>query len=370
VETYQDAYSPSGSAKGERDCEARWPLVEAHLPERGMVLDIGSNLGYFGLRAASERPGVAVVSIEADPFIAQRQGQLAAELGTDRVAVLRGGVSAATTSAWAEACPWFDLTLLLSILHWLDDPAAVVRSLSSMSGRMLCEVPDPDDEGACGQQKLAAWADPVAWFEEVTGRPCRLVGQMQRHTSATPSHVVLVEGPVRRTPARPYWSESAPPSDGRHVLSWDGQAVELEIAGEARPWVPGANVLDLMKVGALVHPSSEWWVAAAREELAAHPEHPDPLPHNMVWGPDGISLIDFDPVDALHTPADGLRTLESNVARWVDGSTVDAAVSLRELTAVHRLRYSRAGRLAFRVLPGPVTRALRSAVRALSNRRI
>jgi hypothetical protein len=369
VETYQDAYLPTGTVEGERDCDARWALVEPHLPERGMVLDVGSNLGYFGLRAAAERSEVAVVSIEADPHIARRQGELAEQHGTGRVAVLCGGVSAASSAALADTCSWFDLTLLLSILHWVDDPAAVVRALSSISGRMVCEVPDPADDGACGQDKLAAWSDPVAWFEEVTGRPCRRIGRMSRHTSSVPSHVVLVEGPVRRSPARPYWSAPAAPA-GAYQLASDGHELRFSVRGEPRPWVPGANLHDLMKLGALVAPSPGWWLDAARAELRRHPEHPDPLPHNIVWGPDGLSLIDFEARDSLHTAADGLRTLEANLPAWVAGRTVGETVELRHLTWLHRIRYSPLGRRAYRLLPAPAVRAVRRAVRAAANRRV
>lgn len=368
VESYQDAYYPARSSKGERDCAARWLIVEPYLPPRGMLLDVGSNLGYFGLRATAERPGVAVVSIEADPVIARRQGEIADEHGTGRIAVLSGEVSAESTRTWAESCDWFDLTLLLSILHWVDDPAAVVAALSSMSGRMLCEVPDPADEGACGQAKIAAWANPVAWFESVTDRPCRLVGRMERHTSSARSHVVLVEGPVTRAAARPYWSSDRPEA-GPYMFAHDGTDMRFTVRGEDRIWIPGANVHNLMKLGALVSPRPEWWQINAHRELEAHPDHPDPLPHNMIWGPDGIRLVDFEALDALHTPSDGLRTLEMNVTRWARGATVSGIVTLRELTWLHRLRYSRTGRGIFRLLPAPAVRALRSVVRGFASRR-
>jgi hypothetical protein len=48
---YQDALFKERRELGERDCEARWQMIEPHLPSRGIVSDVGSNVGFLALRS-------------------------------------------------------------------------------------------------------------------------------------------------------------------------------------------------------------------------------------------------------------------------------------------------------------------------------
>ena len=170
-----------------------------------MIIDVGSNLGYYGLKASGENVGVAVVSMEPEPSTAERQRRLLEEHGTTRICLIEGAVDAAVSTQWAETCDWFELTLLLAVLHWTDDPGRVVRALSSMSGVLIAEVPDSGDRGACGQSQLQQCADPIAWFREHTGRNVTHLGMVPRHTSSVPSHVIMISGPISREPTVPYW---------------------------------------------------------------------------------------------------------------------------------------------------------------------
>ena len=122
-----------------------------------------------------------------------------------RVCVINAAFGSQVSRDWVRACDWFDMTMLLSIIHWFDDPAQVVRDLSSMSARMIIEVPDADDRGACGQTHLQEWRDPLEWVRNMTRRTCTLIGRGDRHTSEAASHIILVEGAVSRKPLVAYW---------------------------------------------------------------------------------------------------------------------------------------------------------------------
>ncbi len=364
MDTYQDAYRPGAVTPGERDCDERWELIAPYIAERGVMVDVGSNLGYFGLRATSERPELAVVSIESDPLIAQRQATLIDDNDARRIVLLQGHLTASVCETWATTCDAVDTTLLLAIIHWLDDPARAVAALSSMSNRLILEVPHPDDSGACGQEKLGLWEDPIGWFGEVTGRTVTEIGRMRRHTSSTPSYVITVDGPVRRSPTVAYWGGPTTTTGERFRIEQDGDGTRLWVDGDRVDYRPGLNLVNLMRLGALRRPTVEAWTADFDAALAAAPGHQDPLPHNCIWTPGGLVLIDDEPRDALTTAADGRRALATNLGRWVTGDTVSGDVEIRTLTAFQRWRRSDAGRAVVDRIPAPVRRALRGAVRA------
>lgn len=314
-----------------------------------MVLDVGSNLGYFGLRASQYRDGLAVVSIESDEIIANRQSEILAAHAATRVCLIHGAINSGVSREWVETCDWFDVTLLLSILHWFDDPAAVVSDISRMSGHIIAEVPDPLDKTACGQDKIQEWAQPLEWFRKVTGRQCSLLGRVPRHTSEHHSHMILVSGPVSRVPTRPYWrSQFSHPEGNDYRLTYDGTRIELIIRGRTADYIPGVNLLSLMKLGQLVWPRPPHWIRAGRAAMSGHPNHRDPLMHNMLWTPHGIDMIDAHDLRGNVQGRDALRMFKKNIRAWRRNRTAGSAAYVPNLPAWRlrlrqwRRRFSRA----------------------------
>jgi hypothetical protein len=322
---YQDALLPGTVIPGERDCRERWELIAPYVPTAGIIVDVGSNLGYYGIRAARSSPKIAVVSIEADRFIAERQQAILHEHDISRITLVQGQMSGSVSSEWAATCDWVQLTLLLSVLHWVDEPEVVARNLASVSAQVIAEVPDPDDESACGKEHTAAWGDPVEWFQRVTGREARLIGRPGRARSTTKSHLVLVDGPISRNPTLPYWgSEFKPPDQRVYNIEFDGKAVTLRIRGKAVSYRPGINFVSLMKLGRLLYPDPAVWLAWGQEAFARVPTHADPLPNNTLWNADGLQLIDTDD-ERIGDPNEGLRSLRANLRSWVQNRSAARA---------------------------------------------
>ena len=367
MERYQEAIHVNGMEPGERDSSERWSAIAPHVPASGMILDIGSNLGFFGLRSTQLRPDVAVVSVEASASIAERQRQLLVEHQTSRICLVHGSLDAATAAEWAETCDWFELTLVLSVLHWMDDPGAVLRSLSSMSTKLIAEVPDVLDTGACGRLHLERWgSDPVAWFSEQTGRQCTLLARISRHTSAVPSHLVLVEGPTARRPSRPYWGYSFDRAEGDgYRVATDGHSVSLSVRGAPVDYRPGVNLLSLMRLGTLLYPPRAYWLETAEAALRSSPGHGDPYPHNMIWTPTGIALIDEDDLHVERSLELATASFRRNLRDWERGRTLRY---VREVLGPRRLLRRMAGRAARRLLGDGVVERIKSGVARISGR--
>lgn len=252
--SYQDAlFKGRPVSRGGRGCEERWELIRPHLPQRGLLLDVGSDLGYFPIRALLENPDLGAVSLEGNRESVDMQGAIARSHELSRLCVLQGMVNSVVSDSWRRgAHDRFDLTLLFSVIHWFDDPARVVADLFAMTDRLIVEMVDPRDVGACGHERTAAMGDPAQWLRATTGHDPVLLGRCARHTSDVPSHVLMVQ---RNT--------SAPSS---------------------------VALTSLLKVGRLVWPDPDRLLQTVRAESRAAAVLPSVLDGNLEWTQRGIAL--------------------------------------------------------------------------------
>ena len=135
---------------GVRDCEARWRLIEPHLPERGVVLDVGSNFGWFGLKVVDSRPACVVASLEADPHSAAVQRQVLASHASQRIALLTKRATAKRPRKWGEQGQRFAAAFCLSVLHWMPDHRQFLLELAQLCPVLFIECPAPEEEAGIG----------------------------------------------------------------------------------------------------------------------------------------------------------------------------------------------------------------------------
>jgi hypothetical protein len=131
-EGYQPLFREGVPQVAQRDVLQRWELLEPLLPSRGVMVDVGSNYGWFGLRACLSRPELRVLSVEPDVECARIQSELVVEHGLqDRMEVLTRPVD----GFWlGEVVERVDLVLMLSVLHWFKDPVRVVSEAAGDVG--------------------------------------------------------------------------------------------------------------------------------------------------------------------------------------------------------------------------------------------
>jgi hypothetical protein len=127
--TYQPKFSGGATVgTGQRDAEGRYAAISPHVPEGSIVLDFGSERGYFAHRLAAER-GCFVVAV--DPKAEPRPGVRVVheKLGPAGIRTLRA----------------FNAALALSVLHhcvpWRDH----LDALMDAAPLLFIETPHPDE---------------------------------------------------------------------------------------------------------------------------------------------------------------------------------------------------------------------------------
>lgn len=146
---YQDmVWAGETVAAGRRDCRSRWEILAPYVPRHGSVLDVGSNLGWFGLKICDSFPDCVVASLEPDERSASWQREVLASHRSDRICLLTSRAGARLADRFLRAGQRFDAVLCLSVLHWIPEHREFLRALDAMTGRFLVEHPDPREGGA------------------------------------------------------------------------------------------------------------------------------------------------------------------------------------------------------------------------------
>lgn len=127
---YQDSWlNGKVIEKGGRECAKRYEIIKGFcetLPQPFSVLDIGSNMNYFGLRLTSDF-NCRVVAFEFHQF--EMRAKLVRDSGNKRLMFLKRKLQLEDMETLA-ACAKFDLVLALSVIHHL--PGSISEWIKKM----------------------------------------------------------------------------------------------------------------------------------------------------------------------------------------------------------------------------------------------
>jgi hypothetical protein len=180
VSVYQDVrWAGQTLARGRRDCNRRWEWIRPLLPERGVLLDVGSNFGWFGLAACEAFADYVVASVEADEQSASVQRQVLRSHAERRIALLTHPAGGRLAEVFARSGQRLDAVLCLSVLHWMRDHREFLTRLAPISGRIFIEHPDPREQGA-GVDRIRREIGPIGQYlrELLPGRHAILLGRV------------------------------------------------------------------------------------------------------------------------------------------------------------------------------------------------
>jgi hypothetical protein len=169
-------------ARGRRDCEIRWQAIAPHLPASGAILDIGSNFGWFGLRACETSPERLVVSVEADEQSARMQKLVLASHGHQRIVLLTRKAGVAMARKFADHGQRFQAAFCFSVLHWIPDHAEFLRQLGGITDQLFIEHPDPREAGA-GNDSIRRAIGPIGEYlrSVLPDKPATQIAELPSH---------------------------------------------------------------------------------------------------------------------------------------------------------------------------------------------
>jgi SAM-dependent methyltransferase len=198
IAVYQDVVLDGRTVRqGTRDCPGRWSLIAPHLAGCATLLDVGSNFGWFGLRACREWPRCVVASVEADERSAAVQRQVLASHDHRRVCLLthRGGTRLARR--FEDAGTRFDAALCLNVLHWIADHRAFVPALGRIARRIVVEHPHPDEAGS-GVEAIRREIGPIGPYlaGHFPDRPVARLAVVESHRQSNVPREVWLVGPA------------------------------------------------------------------------------------------------------------------------------------------------------------------------------
>lgn len=309
--TYQDYFLKGDVLRpGQRDCATRYALIEpivARYTRPVTVLDLGANLGYFGLRLAHDLGAVSVMIDDGDDLVTTCAAN---DLPT--TIALQRRLTCDDLEELA-ACEHFDVVLALNILHHFEDYRRALRAVLRLGEHILIEVPGPDDTGACGQDRLS----PLRALLDAESP--RLLGLAPSHTTPGVMREILHLTRPKRELTKPYWGSErlgAPPMRAHTILSTHHEkAFVMAEKDEARTWFPGINLMTYLQCGGvwprpsrvatvIQHAYDEALTEAGFINLA----HGDVAPWNFVLRGDRATLIDWnDPRQCEHDDTLGLQ---------------------------------------------------------------
>lgn len=150
----------------------RWAMVKSVLTENfGTVwseldcLDIGCNQGFFSVKLA-ERGCRKVIGVDARQQNVDDSELVRQIYGLDNLSFQTGDISRIEPAEW----PQFDVTLMLSLLFWLENPIGALRTAKAMTKKVLIvetpvvpEIKGKVDWGAHRSQK--PWNGTFALFD-------------------------------------------------------------------------------------------------------------------------------------------------------------------------------------------------------------
>ena len=287
-EVYQDVeLNGTVIAKGRRNCAKRWKLIKDHIGPHDVVLDVGSSLGYFSHKIATEYPDSLVISFESEPEMCQIQAEIFRQEGIYNVVVCNARLIPEELDRWVKHVDCFDTVLALSVLHHYEPGTVkdVFNNLRKLAPKIIGEGPAKREIEACGGEakeetlKIEKSAD-------------RVLGKVKSHLGLYMRSVWM-----SLTGTEPWETIDRDGLDAYFGVSHDDRnKFNLQYHGHwelnGKRMVPGVNAHNL-KYFDVVWPEPAWWSAQAIGAYKGLDFKSDVRWWNLLMTSTGLKAIDF-----------------------------------------------------------------------------
>jgi hypothetical protein len=172
---YTQDYRYQNISGAGRNCDDRWDIISRFVKwdSNTLSIDVGSAEGVFSKRIV-ENTGGKVVSIEGSDYVYNEQlNYCSKEIESHNIELHKIALNRDNIHQFLDK--HYDYTLLMSVLHWCDEPDIILRSLSDVSEYMFVELPDLNDTKSYGQDYLQRikrdFGNIENYLQETTNKP-------------------------------------------------------------------------------------------------------------------------------------------------------------------------------------------------------
>ncbi|MGB3534380.1 MAG: glycosyltransferase [Microcoleaceae cyanobacterium] len=304
-EVYQSIYiKDSLIREGVRQNEwERLEVIKNHIKPGQTILDIGSNVGFFTIQLAKLFPENVFVSVEKQPSYAKLQAELLKIEQLNNVILVNSDISIDWLIKANQACTYFDVTLLLSVLHHMEDAESFLLELSKISKSLIIEMPHPEESKVCGKQVLKnqLTLEKISQIKPIFNK---LSYESDTHCDpALKRSFYYADSPnYTRESVFPYISYPLDPR--KYILKHNEESIVLHKShlNQDIQFIPGVLLYDIAQIGQILYPVKENVINQIKKEFEKIDELEniaDVRPWNILFTSQGLQVIDYQYTDDL-----------------------------------------------------------------------
>jgi glycosyltransferase involved in cell wall biosynthesis len=299
-EVYQSIYVRGELiAEGVRGNEfERLEVIKDYIKPNQTILDIGSNIGFFTIHLAKLFPDNVFVSIENQYPYARLQQELIKLEGVTNIILINSTMSTEWLIEADRACTYFDVTLLLSVLHHIPDAENFLNQLNRVSKSFIIELPHPDESKVCGKDIIRKQLT-VEKIGQVKPTFIKMPYEATTHCDANLKRsFYYADSPeYQRESIYPYIGYPLAPRS--YHLTSDSQGLMLHKAHLDRDisLIPGVLFYDIAQIGKVIVPSYKTClkdIKSELEKLEQLDDIADLRPWNIIFTSHGLQFIDYE----------------------------------------------------------------------------
>ncbi|BAY97207.1 group 1 glycosyl transferase [Tolypothrix tenuis PCC 7101] len=275
----------------------RLEVIKDYIKPKQTILDIGSNVGFFTINLAKLFPENVFVSIEKQYPYARLQQELIKLEGVNNVILIHSEVTTEWLYKATQACVYFDVTLLLSVLHHIPDAETFLTELNEISKSFIIELPHPDESKVCGKDILKKQLT-LEKISQVKPVFLKMPYEAATHcdTDLKRSFYYADSPNYARESIFPYIGYPLQPRNYFLKTDAEGLIIHKSHLNQDIRTVPGIVLSDVAQIGEILVPSYETCnqkIADEFDRLEKLDNVADIRPWNILLTAEGLQFIDY-----------------------------------------------------------------------------
>ena len=287
---------------GWRDCDTRWNIIKPHILPNPVVMDLGSNAGYFSQKIAEEVENSLVWSMEYVPGRFELQRDMLLENETPNVVLTQRKMDLFSFLKIQNSVNRVDVILALNVLEYFspDELFAIMGALSRISPTLIVEFPGLEETGAAACAGTLAEIHPIDTYLKQFYQYVKIIGRATASTDRSLKRDIYYCANPRIYAERllGYITKEGIEAGGRrHTLGYEGGREKWVLNGslDFSKGAPALNLCNLVYFG-LVYPNAESLFPQIEKAYRAAAEEfgtiTDIHLRNVLYTPEGARVID------------------------------------------------------------------------------